>query len=98
TASWPVVVRTRSKPSLLCSRDWMSRSKRRAANRRSRSDTVKLRHDAEQERLRQHRDQVAAELPDLAARDQMRKDAREEATLSGELRRAVHGSDATLGE
>lgn len=54
--------------------------------------------EAEQERLRQHRDQIAAELPELAARDQMRKDAREEATLSGELRRAVHGSDATLGE
>ena len=50
----------------------------------------------EHERLRRRRDQVARELPDLARRDQMRKDAREEATLSGELRRAVHASNLPL--
>ncbi len=51
---------------------------------------------AEQERLRQLREQVAQELPDLIARDQMRKEAREEATPSGELRRAVHASGLSL--
>jgi hypothetical protein len=53
---------------------------------------------AEKERLAQHREQVARELPELAARDQMRKDAREETTLSGQLRRAVHESDLSLAE
>jgi hypothetical protein len=51
---------------------------------------------AEQERLKEHRVQIAGELPDLAARDQMRKEAREEATLSGELRRAIHASELSL--
>ena len=46
----------------------------------------------ENERLMQHREQVARELPEMVVRDQMRKEAREEATLSGELRRAVHAS------
>src|SRR3954469_24068181 len=50
----------------------------------------------EQDRLRRQREAVAAELPDLAARDRMRKEAREEVTLSGELRRAVHGSPLSL--
>ena len=50
----------------------------------------------ERARLNRHREQIAAELPDLAARDRMRKEAREEATLSGELRRAVHGSPLSL--
>jgi transcriptional regulator with XRE-family HTH domain len=50
----------------------------------------------EQSRLRQYREQIASELPELAERDQMRKEAREEATLSGELRRAVHGSPLPL--
>ncbi len=34
----------------------------------------------------------------MAARDQMRKEAREEATLSGELRRAIHASELSLAE
>ena len=51
---------------------------------------------AEQQRLRQQREQVADELPEMAARDQMRKQAREEATLSGQLRRAVHASELSL--
>lgn len=50
----------------------------------------------EQDRLRRQRAQIAAELPDLAARDRMRKEAREEVTLSGELRRAVHASAFSL--
>jgi hypothetical protein len=48
---------------------------------------------AEQERLQQQREQVGDELPEMTARDQMRKEAREEATLSGRLRRAVHASE-----
>ena len=51
---------------------------------------------AEQERLRRHRERIARELPELAARDQMRKDAREEATVSGELRRVIHSSNLSL--
>ena len=47
-------------------------------------------------RLEDQQQQIAAELPDLAARDQMRKEAREETTLSGELRRAVHSSQLSL--
>lgn len=53
---------------------------------------------AEQARLAKYREQIAAELPDLVARDQMRKDARTETTLSGQLRRAVHQSDMSLAE
>jgi hypothetical protein len=53
---------------------------------------------AEQKRMAENRAKIAAELPDLEARDQMRKDAREESTLSGELRRAVHGSELSLAE
>jgi hypothetical protein len=50
----------------------------------------------EQDRLRRYREQIASELPDLAERDRMRKEAREETTLSGDLRRAVHGSPLSL--
>jgi hypothetical protein len=50
----------------------------------------------EMTRLRQQRERIAAELPDLAERDRMRKEAREEATLSGELRRAIHASPLSL--
>ncbi|MBI3467360.1 MAG: helix-turn-helix transcriptional regulator [Planctomycetes bacterium] len=52
--------------------------------------------DDEKSRLEKHREEIARELPDLQARDQMRKDARDEATLSGELRRAVHESELSL--
>jgi hypothetical protein len=54
--------------------------------------------DAEKGRLERAREQIRHELPDLVARDQMRKDARDEATLSGELRRAIHASDLSLAE
>ena len=46
--------------------------------------------------LHDNRRRIAAELPDLVSRDQMRKEARDEPTLSGELRRAVHASPASL--
>jgi hypothetical protein len=39
---------------------------------------------------------ISKELPDLVQRDQMRKDAQEEQTLSGELRRAIHASKQSL--
>ena len=49
-------------------------------------------------RLRRNRRRIADELPDLAARDQMRKEARDEPTLSGELRRAIHASPLPVTE
>jgi hypothetical protein len=52
--------------------------------------------ESERIRLRQCQEQIDAELPDFERRDQMRKEAREEATLSGELRRAVHASELSL--
>jgi hypothetical protein len=52
--------------------------------------------DIERAHLQQLREQIAAELPELTARDQLRFEARNEATLSGELRRAVHGSPLPL--
>ncbi len=53
---------------------------------------------SEQERLVKYREQISSELPDMIARDQMRKEAGEEKTLSGELRRAIHGSELSLAE
>lgn len=50
----------------------------------------------ERARVQRLREQIAAELPDLVARDQLRHEAREEATLSGELRRAIHASPMPL--
>jgi hypothetical protein len=54
--------------------------------------------EAEKSRLAKYREQIASELPDLQARDQLRKDARDEATLSGELRRAIHASPLSIAE
>jgi hypothetical protein len=50
----------------------------------------------ERERLRGWRSAIADELPELAQRDQMRKEAHEEQTLCGDLRRAVHASRHSL--
>ena len=36
-----------------------------------------------------HRAEIAGELPDMIARNQMRKEAREEKTLSGEFRQST---------
>jgi hypothetical protein len=63
----------------------------RRTNRVSRDIT-----DVERDRLRQLREQIAVELPELTVRDQLRFEARNEATLSGELRRAVHESPLPL--
>ena len=52
----------------------------------------------QQASLRRNRQRIAAELPDLIARDQMRKEASDEQTLSGELRRAIHASSMPLAE
>jgi transcriptional regulator with XRE-family HTH domain len=49
-------------------------------------------------KLRRLRTRVALELPDLAARNRMRKEAGDEPTLSGELRRAVHSSPLSLAD
>ena len=51
---------------------------------------------AERTRLQELREQVAAEMPEMTARDQLRKEARDEATLSGELRRTIHASQLSL--
>ena len=49
-------------------------------------------------RLRRQRKAIAAELPDLIARDRLSKEAADEPTLSGELRRAIHASPLSLAE
>jgi hypothetical protein len=52
----------------------------------------------ERDRLKHQRELIAQELPDLTQRDQMRKDAQDEQTLSGELRRAIHTGNLSLKE
>lgn len=47
-------------------------------------------------RLEQARQQIAAELPDLVARERRMREAAEENTFSGELRRATHGGERDL--
>ena len=51
---------------------------------------------AEQQRLQRCREEIVGELPEMVTRDQMRKEAREEATISGQLRSAVHASELSL--
>src|SRR5260370_6878796 len=53
---------------------------------------------AEQERFKRDRDLIAKELPDLILRDQMRKEAKKEPTLSGELGRAIHANEQDLSD
>ena len=50
----------------------------------------------QQKRLPVQRAQIASELPDLIECDRMRQEARSEPTLSGEFRRAIHGSSLSL--
>ncbi|MHB1157853.1 MAG: helix-turn-helix domain-containing protein [Phycisphaerales bacterium] len=45
-----------------------------------------------------NRRRIDRELPELAAADQMRKEARDEPTFSGELRRAIHASSLSLAD
>jgi hypothetical protein len=47
-------------------------------------------------RLEQARQQIAAELPDLVARERRMREAAEENTFSGQLRRAIHAGDRDL--
>ena len=68
---------------------------REMSNREARRTTRTLTDD-EQTRVQDAREQVSTELPDMIARDQMRQEAGEEMTVSGELRRAIHASDHTL--
>jgi len=52
----------------------------------------------EKKRLARNQKRVGQELPDLKLRDQMRKDAWDETTLSGGVRRAIHQSELSLSE
>jgi hypothetical protein len=47
-------------------------------------------------RLKKLRSQISHELPEMIERDQMRKEARDEPTLSGEIRRAIAASRLRL--
>jgi hypothetical protein len=51
---------------------------------------------AELTRLREIRESIAEELPDLIARDQLRRAAREERSISGAVRDAIHRSKMPL--
>lgn len=51
---------------------------------------------AELARLRAIRESIAEELPDLVARDQLRRTAREERSISGAVRDAIHRSELPL--
>lgn len=46
--------------------------------------------------LRTIRESIAKELPDLVARDQLRRAAREERSISGAVRDAIHRSELPL--
>lgn len=52
----------------------------------------------ELERLKEQRRRIAKELPELIQQNQLRHDARNEATLSGEIRRAIHESPLSLSD
>jgi len=51
---------------------------------------------AEIDRLRMLRESIAKELPILIARDQLRKAAREDRSISGAVRDVIHRSDLPL--
>lgn len=53
---------------------------------------------SEKARLDRNRRQIARELPALVAGDRMRREAGEEPTLSGELRRAIHANRMSLAQ
>lgn len=52
----------------------------------------------EQARLERAREQVTEELPELIERHQMAKDAEQEDTFSGELRRRIHRSGIPISQ
>jgi hypothetical protein len=49
-------------------------------------------------KMQQDRERIERELPELADRDARMREAAAEETLSGHLRRAIHGSRRPLGE
>jgi hypothetical protein len=51
---------------------------------------------AELKRLKEARALIAKELPELIARDKRMKEASEESTVSGGLRRLIHASELSL--
>src|SRR5665647_971472 len=53
---------------------------------------------AQQARLQRNRRRIARELPELQARNQMSREAGEERTLTGDLRRMIHASPLSLAE
>jgi hypothetical protein len=54
--------------------------------------------DEKRAQIKRWQEQVKEELPDLIHRDQLRKNAAEEDTLSGALRRAIHSGDVPITE
>ena len=52
----------------------------------------------QQAKLHRNRRRIARELPELQARDQMRREASEERTLTGDLRRIIHASPLSLAD
>ena len=49
-----------------------------------------------QARIAKAREQIAGELPELIARERLMREAAEENTFSGELRRAIHAGERDL--
>src|SRR6266481_764460 len=64
---------------------------------KSRRRTAQLTEEQMQQ-LRKDRDLIAQELPDLIAKHQRICDAKEEPTMSGALRRAIHASKILLDD
>lgn len=50
----------------------------------------------QQSRVAHAREQIAAELPELISRQRQMREAAEENTFSGDLRRAIHGGERDL--
>jgi hypothetical protein len=64
---------------------------------KTRRRTVQLTEEQMQQ-LRKDRELIAQELPDLIAKHQRICDAKEEPTMSGALRRAIHSSKILLDD
>ena len=60
------------------------------------SHPVKSLPPEHQARIAKAREQIAAELPELIARESRMREAAEENTFSGELRRAIHSGERDL--
>ena len=52
----------------------------------------------QQAKLDRDRRKIARDLPELQARDQMRREASDERTLTGDLRRMIHASPLSLAD